>query len=336
MRQAFKDAKWDDTDESVEGWKDLLKQLVDDMDIPPDDYSAKSKFMECLPRHIQSCIFADKMLVEYNSLEELYQAGLDAEYAVKAERRFAKSTKNSKDNNERPEQTLRTMEVKMPRYSNFGSRRWIQTSQPQQAGVAEPKLTDKHQHMERRPPPATRQTKPRIPEARVSGNENGGQQRSIICFRCGKEGHIASSQECPENGKKPSYAQIQAAHTIIMDAISKSVGAEEHPKAKGDDEAEDGAYDNVDMEIYDDDEEDSVDSEGNIKMMNYIADTADDDSWSNTDSRNSDDEVMYGNPREDDDTELMQTIPLSEFGGPTPDSATSPVLRIRVNPRQVE
>ncbi len=72
----FKDAKWDDADESVEGWKDLLKQLVDNMDIPPDDYSVKSKFMECLPQHIQLCIFADKMSVEYNSLEELYQAGI--------------------------------------------------------------------------------------------------------------------------------------------------------------------------------------------------------------------------------------------------------------------
>ncbi len=83
MRQAFKEAKWDDTDKSVEGWKDLLKKLVNDMDIAPDEYTVKSKFMERLPRHIQSRIFADKMSVEYNDLDELYQAGLDIEYAYR-------------------------------------------------------------------------------------------------------------------------------------------------------------------------------------------------------------------------------------------------------------
>ncbi len=54
------------------------------------------------------------------------------------------------------------------------------------------------------------------------------------------------------------------------------------------------------------------------------------------DNQDSNDEIVYGNPREDNKSELMQTIPLWEFGGPILDSATSPVLRIRVDPRQVE
>ncbi len=40
-----------------------------------------------------------------------------------------------------------------------------------------------------------------------------------------------SSPDCPENGKKPSYAQICAAHSIILDAMSEAVGAEEHPSS---------------------------------------------------------------------------------------------------------
>ncbi len=54
------------------------------------------------------------------------------------------------------------------------------------------------------------------------------------------------------------------------------------------------------------------------------------------DNQDSNDEIVYGNPREDNESELMQTIPLWEFGGPILDSATSPVLRIQVDPRQVE
>ncbi len=63
-----------------------------------------------------------------------------------------------------------------------------------------------------------------------------------------------------------------------MDAISESVGAEDHPEPKGDNKAKDEAYDNIEMEVYDDDGEGSADSEGDIKMMNYIADAADNDS----------------------------------------------------------
>ncbi|SJK99800.1 uncharacterized protein ARMOST_03111 [Armillaria ostoyae] len=330
-RQAFKDAKWDDTDESIEGWKDLLKQLVDDMDIPPDEYSIKSKFMEGIPRHIQSRIFADKMSVEYNSLEELYQAGLDAEYAVKAERRFAKSAKTSRSNDERPERAPKGVEFKMPRNNNFGNRRRFMNPQSPGPGAVEVKPTDKPQYTERCQPQATKPTRPKPTEVKGAGNDNGVRRRPIICFRCGKEGHIASSQECPENGKKPSYAQIRAAHTIILDAISESVGAEEHPEAEGNDETGSETYDNVKMEIYEEEYEDSDGSEDNVETMNYITE-ADGASGSDTDEPSSDDEVVYGNPSEEGD---WQTIPLADFGGPIPDSATSPVLRIRVDPRTV-
>ncbi|PBK97560.1 hypothetical protein ARMGADRAFT_1076027 [Armillaria gallica] len=81
-RAAFKAASWEDTDMTVQGWSELLCQLVDDMDVPPNEYSTKEKLMMGLPGYLRSRIFGDKMSIEYNSLEELLQSALDVEYAV--------------------------------------------------------------------------------------------------------------------------------------------------------------------------------------------------------------------------------------------------------------
>ncbi len=206
-RQAFKDAKWEDANESVEGWKDLIKQLVDDMDIQPDEYSIKSKFMEGLPRHIQTWIFTDKMSVKYNDLEELYQARLDVEYALRAERRFAKSAKAYKSMDDHAPQKI--LEIKVLKTNNFGIRRRFQPSQPHQVIPNQAKVQDRPPPAEKRVGPAPRPTKPRIQDMRGAGsNDKRNCERITICFRCGNEGHITSSQECPDNGKKPSYVQI--------------------------------------------------------------------------------------------------------------------------------
>ncbi|KAK0432737.1 hypothetical protein EV421DRAFT_1742119 [Armillaria borealis] len=82
--------QWDEADNTIQGWQDTLQQLIDDMDAPPDDYSIKDKFMLGLLSSIRNGVFADKLSVEYNDWEELYQSVLDVEYALKAERWFSK------------------------------------------------------------------------------------------------------------------------------------------------------------------------------------------------------------------------------------------------------
>ncbi len=84
-RAVFKAATWEDTDMTVQGWSELLRQLIDDMDIPPDEYFMKEKFMMGLPGYLRSRVFGDKMSIEYNSIEELLQSALDAEYAIQSE-----------------------------------------------------------------------------------------------------------------------------------------------------------------------------------------------------------------------------------------------------------
>ncbi len=56
------------------------------MDIAPDQYSIKEKFMEGLPDSIHIKVFADKMSIEYNSIKELMESALDAEYTVWTQR----------------------------------------------------------------------------------------------------------------------------------------------------------------------------------------------------------------------------------------------------------
>ncbi|PBK96171.1 hypothetical protein ARMGADRAFT_1028371 [Armillaria gallica] len=137
------------------------------------------------------------------------------------------------------------------------------------------------------------------------GGERGQTKMGPICFRCGLQGHIVSSPDCPENGKKPSYAQICAAHSIILDAMSETVGAEEHPLSNRSILGEDGnasdgeqIFDHADFEVYDaDDDDDCGSSEGECmnRMDNQreeppcqgVAEESDSDS---------EDEVVYGNP----------------------------------------
>ncbi|KAK0242144.1 hypothetical protein EDD85DRAFT_946266 [Armillaria nabsnona] len=93
-RDAFREARWPDSDGRVQGWHDKIMRLVEDMDIAPDQYSIKEKFMEGLPDSIWIKVFADKMSIEYNLLKELVESALDAEYTVCTQRRFSKATKS--------------------------------------------------------------------------------------------------------------------------------------------------------------------------------------------------------------------------------------------------
>ncbi len=87
---AFQVARWDEDDNTVQGWKDNIQQLINNMDVAPDEYTIKNKFMIGLPIVIWNGVFADKLSVKYNDLEELYQSTLDVEYTLKAERQFMK------------------------------------------------------------------------------------------------------------------------------------------------------------------------------------------------------------------------------------------------------
>ncbi len=112
------------------------------------------------------------------------------------------------------------------------------------------------------------------------------------------------------------------------------MGAEEHPDVDLESAGKGAEFNNVDLEVYKDEYDGSGDSGDDKERMNAIADT--EEYASNrvelSDNNDSGDEIVYGDLSED----TMQTIPLSEFGGPIPDSATSHVLRIRVNPSEVE
>ncbi len=85
-RDAFKNAAWIDGDDRVQGWYDLIKQCVEDMEIPPDEYAIREKFMGGLPYAFRTHIFTDKLSIEYNTLDELADAALDAECALCSEK----------------------------------------------------------------------------------------------------------------------------------------------------------------------------------------------------------------------------------------------------------
>ncbi len=48
-RDTFKSVSWTDSDDHVQGWYDLIKRRVEDMEIPLDKYSIREKFMGGLP-----------------------------------------------------------------------------------------------------------------------------------------------------------------------------------------------------------------------------------------------------------------------------------------------
>ncbi len=73
------------------------------MDIVPDEYSIRDKFLGRLPEAICTRVFADKLSVEYNTLEELLEGTLDAEHVIRSERRFSKSAQRNPKGNENPE-----------------------------------------------------------------------------------------------------------------------------------------------------------------------------------------------------------------------------------------
>ncbi|PBK91188.1 hypothetical protein ARMGADRAFT_1031881 [Armillaria gallica] len=158
------------------------------MDIAPDEYTIWDKFLGGLPETINTWVFANKLSVEYNTLEELV-AG-----AQMPNTRYGQSGGSpSVRNDHKPNQGQFTNEKRtLP----------FKASNP-------PALKDKQEI-------------------------NHVKKEKIPCRDRDNDKKQASNPECPENGKKPLYAQIHVAHTIIPDAISESVGAEEHPDTPND------------------------------------------------------------------------------------------------------
>ncbi|PBK97562.1 hypothetical protein ARMGADRAFT_1076028 [Armillaria gallica] len=138
-------------------------------------------------------------------------------------------------------------------------------------------------------------------------------QKVIICFQCGQEGHIATNTRCLEASKKPLYAQMRAAHSIIPDAMAETVGAEDH--LEDGDETGGETYDTVEMEFYDQENEsddgDRTEDEHFNWMHVHTPQLVEED-------EDTEDEVVYGNPMAEH-RESLRTIPLFKFGGLIPD-----------------
>lgn len=94
-RNTFRDARWPDSNGHMQGWYDKILRLVEDMDIAPDQYTIKEKFMEGLPDLIRQKVFVDKMSIEYNTIDELVKSALDGEYTVCSQKQFLRGNKTS-------------------------------------------------------------------------------------------------------------------------------------------------------------------------------------------------------------------------------------------------
>lgn len=169
-------------------------------------------------------------------------------------------------------------------------------------------------------------TSPRAERANEAKNVNKQTTEKVrLCFRCGQPGHIASNPICPENGKKPSYAQIRAAHSIIMDAVSESIGAEEHPCSSEDSSEEEvqsssSSIDHIEFKVYEDDEYSETEADGCKDRMHNMEYTSDASLGpeNKADSSEDEDEIVYRNPMAEPE-ERIETVPLFEFSGLIPE-----------------
>ncbi len=311
-------ARWDEDDNTVQGWKDNLQQLIDDMDVAPDDYTIKNKFMVGLPITIRNGVFADKLSVEYNDLEELYQSTLDVEYALKAEQRFMRPTRAPhpvmEDKHSAPQENCptkgRRLTFAKPNtpYMSMPTAKISAMNGPDNK-VGAPLMAGKT-----------------IPSRHLKPDQKGGpgndrRPTERICFRCGQPGHIASNPICLEHGKKLTYDQLRAAHTIIMDVMSDTVGAEEHPQADSDPEGCEVPNDEMEYKFYVvSDDADSIGDDSNPPHSEHLHHMAEDEEDLNSPptgseelSDGSEDIVMYGHPTLL--SERVETIPLFQFGG---------------------
>ncbi|SJL05232.1 uncharacterized protein ARMOST_08598 [Armillaria ostoyae] len=333
-RDAFRVARWDEEDNTVQGWKDNIQQLVDDMDVTPDEYAIKNKFMIGLPIIIQNGVFADKLSVEYNNLEELYQSALDEEYALKAEWQFTKPVRAP-----RP-----TTEEKRPAFhdrhqTKVGRLPFLKQNTPYVPPLPVAKASFvKNPNNRMGAPPIPGKTLPNRntkPESKTVPNPDH-KLTERICFRCGQPGHIASNPICPEHGKKPSYDQLRAAHSIIMDAMSNTVGAEDHPSVDSDSDEPEILKDNMEYKFYDasDDADSSGENSGSphSKRLHRMAEDGKYHNHTSTDSDTSSGEsdniIVYGCPMAQE--ERMETIPLFQFGGTIPSNIAKYNTAIRM------
>ncbi len=86
------------------------------------------------------------------------------------------------------------------------------------------------------------------------------QKQGPICYRCGGVGHVAASEKCPEYGKKPTQAQIQAAHMIIigtMEGVDDEDNINDSEQDSPSQESDHEQFSTMEFEEYDDFSEDN-------------------------------------------------------------------------------
>lgn len=337
-RDAFKEAKWPDGDGRVQGWHDKIMRLVEDMDIAPDQYTIKEKFMEGLPDSIRMKVFADKMSIEYNSVDELVESALDAEYTVRTQKRFSKITRASRpgDRTEDADKGKNQTGDFRPRFSGY---------QKNKGFFKDSNQRESHQTGKERYTRTREDASPGKPKAEKEPRHDDGyvntkhftpkdktaerQKQGPICYRCGGIGHVAANEICPEYGKKPTQAQIRAAHTIIMGSMEGMEDDEVTYESEEDNSTstcEQEEFDTLEFEEYDgfseEGNEEEMDKPEHTQAM-YVQPPSPTHEKGKEDS---DDEVVYGRSA----GETMREIPLFEFGGPIPEEPTQPTRTLRM------
>ncbi len=325
-RDAFRDTKWPDGNRRIQGWYDKITWLVEDMDIAPDQYSIKEKFMEGLPDSICLKVFADKMSIEYNSIEELVESALDAEYTVRTQKWFTKTSRANRpgdrmDDTDKGRKMLEETRHKNSRYQKNNRFFW----QNQQREFRQDRQTGNRE--EAKPKPTTDKEPHRtegngdIKHFPARDKPADRQRQGPICYRCGGIGHVAASEKCLEYGKKPTQAQIRATHMIIMGTMEgindddDTHNGEEESSSQG---TEQEQFSTMEFEEYDGfSEDDPTDVKGEAERMQAMY-KQDPPSPSSLEKRESDNEIVYRR-RASTQEELVREIPLFEFGGPIPE-----------------
>ncbi|KAK0432702.1 hypothetical protein EV421DRAFT_1742093 [Armillaria borealis] len=184
----------------------------------------------------------NKMSIEYNSLEELFESALDGEYTVRMQKRFSKATRMNYpgDKTEDMDKGKNQTGDYKPRFLGYQKNKGVFRSGNQRD--YHQTVREKHNRYQEEAAPS-KQKAEREPR-REDGNANTKcftpkdktaerQKWGPICYRCSGIGHVAANEICPEYGKKPTQAQIRVAHTIIMGSMEGVDADDDTYKSEG-------------------------------------------------------------------------------------------------------